>query len=153
MQKFFDDYLKNLNELHDDVRSAIKGLPLTALDWTPYPGFNSISVLAVHIAGAERYWLSDVIAGIDSGRDREAEFQVRNLEPEVITGRLTDSWGFVQGVLAELTLQDLDAKCISPRDGREVAVGWALGHVLKHTALHVGHIQITRQLWGNQSGN
>ena len=153
MQKLFDDYLKNLNELHDDVRSAIKGLPLTALDWIPYPGFNSISVLAVHIAGAERYWLSDVIVGIDSSRDREAEFQVHNLEPEVLTAGLADSWEFVQGVLAKLTLQDLDAKRISPRDGREFTVGWALGHVLKHTALHVGHIQITRQLWDNQSGN
>ena len=153
MKKFFDDYLKNLNELHDDVRSAIEGLPQTALDWIPYPGFNSISVLTVHIAGAERFWLSDVIAGIDSGRDRDAEFQVHNLKPEVLTAGLADSWEFVQGALTKLTLQDLDAKRISPRDGREFTVGWALGHVLKHTALHVGHIQITRQLWDNQSGN
>jgi hypothetical protein len=26
-------------------------------------------------------------------------------------------------------------------------VGWALCHILKHTALHLGHLQITRQLW------
>jgi uncharacterized damage-inducible protein DinB len=147
VQQFFEDYLNNLNELHNDVRSAIEGLTQTALDWTPYSGINSISVLTVHIAGAERFWLSDVVLGVDSGRDREAEFQVQDLEPEVLAGRLTESWAFAQSVMGELTLQDLDAIRISPRDGREVTVAWALGHILKHTALHVGHIQITRQWW------
>lgn len=147
MQQFFEDYLNNLNELHNDVRSAIEGLTQTALDWTPYSGINSISVLTVHIAGAERFWLSDVVLGVDSGRDREAEFQVHDLEPKMLTGRLTESWAYAQSVMGELTLQDLDAIRISPRDGREVTVAWALGHILKHTALHVGHIQITRQWW------
>lgn len=153
MKKIFDDYLNNLKELHDDVRSAIDGLPRSALDWTPYPGFNSISVLAVHIAGAERYWISDVIAEMDSNRDREAEFLVHGLDPDELADRLSDSWAFVRSVLAGLTQEDLDAMRISPRNGKEITVSWALGHVLKHTALHVGHLQVTRQLWQEQSGS
>ena len=151
MQNFFDDYLNNLNELHDDVRAEFDGLPLAALDWVPSPGFNSICVLTVHIAGAERFWLSDVVAGVDSGRDREAEFQAHGLVPEELAGRLSDSWTFVQSVLADLTLADLDTIRISPRSGKEITVSWALGHVLKHTALHLGHLQVTRQLWVDQS--
>lgn len=151
MQKIFEDFLKNLNDLHDDVRSAIDGLPRSALDWTPYPGFNSISVLAVHIAGAERYWISDVVAGIDSNRNRDSEFQVHDLDPDDLADRLSESWAFLQSVLTGLTQEDLGAMRISPRDGKEITVFWVLGHVLKHTALHVGHIQITRQLWDNQS--
>lgn len=151
MQKFFEDYLKNLKELHDEVRSAFEGLPGSALDWTPYPGFNSITVLAVHIAGAERYWISDVVAGIDSNRDREAEFLSHGIDPDELAERLSDSWAFVRSVLSGFTQEDLDAVRISPRDGKEITVSWALGHVLKHTALHVGHLQVTRQLWQEQS--
>ncbi|MCA9947468.1 MAG: DUF664 domain-containing protein [Anaerolineales bacterium] len=30
---------------------------------------------------------------------------------------------------------------------REVPVRWGILHVIDHTALHLGHIQITAQLW------
>lgn len=153
MNKFFEDYLTNLKELHDDVRSAIDGLPGSALDWSPSPDFNSIGVLVVHIAGAERYWISDVVAETDSNRDRESEFSAHGLEPEELAVKLSESWAFVQSVLAGLTQVDLDSIRISPRDGREITVSWALGHVLKHTALHVGHLQVTRQLWQSQMGS
>ena len=109
--------------------------------------------MAVHIAGAERYWISDVVAGIDSHRDRDSEFLVHDLDPDELANRLSESWAFVQSVLTGLTQEDLGAMRISPRDGKEITVSWALGHVLKHTALHVGHLQVTHQLWKSQSGN
>ena len=37
---------------------------------------NSMNVLVVHLIGAERYWIGDVIAGEPSGRDRESEFMI-----------------------------------------------------------------------------
>ena len=37
--------------------------------------------------------------------------------------------------------------------GRIVPVRWAILHVIDHTALHLGHMQITYQLWmGGQRG-
>lgn len=36
-------------------------------------------------------------------------------------------------------------------DGQKFSVSWSLLHVLDHTAIHLGHIQLTRQLW-EQSG-
>jgi hypothetical protein len=30
-------------------------------------------------------------------------------------------------------------------------VGWALLHALEHTAIHLGHIQITQQLWDQKN--
>ena len=30
---------------------------------------------------------------------------------------------------------------------REVTVGWVLGHALKHTATHLGHVQLMREMW------
>ncbi len=41
-------------------------------------------------------------------------------------------------------------KRTDPRDGREYTVAWALFHALEHTALHLGQMQLTRQLWEQQ---
>ena len=147
MQAFYADYLKNLLEFHDEIRSAIKGLPQEALDWTPGPEFNSVSALVVHLTGAERYWIGDVIAGEPKERDREAEFEVRGVAEKELIRRLSENETYIRNTLEPIALQELEALRTSPRNGRSVTVGWALCHVLKHTALHLGHLQITRQLW------
>lgn len=150
MQTFFTNYLNNLQELHDEIRNAVKGLPHNALDWVSGSDINSLNVLVVHLTGAERYWISDVIAGEPSGRDRESEFKVRGLSADELIQRLSENEAYIQKALETFTLQELDEKRISSRNGREVTVGWALCHALKHTALHLGHIQIMRQLWEQQ---
>ena len=147
MQPFFTAYLNNLQEFHDEIRTAIKGLPQEGLDWAPGPEINPLNVLVVHLTGAEHYWIGDVIAGKPSERDREAEFTVRGVAEQELIQRLRENEHFFQKALEPLALQDLEAMRTSPRNGRSVAVGWALCHVLKHTALHLGHMQITRQLW------
>ena len=147
MQTFFTDYLNNLREFHDEIRTAIKGLSPTALDWTPGPGINSINVLVTHLTGAERYWIGDVVAGDPSVRDREAEFRVKGLSEQELIQRLSDNEAFFQKALKPLALQELEQSRISSRNGQNVTVGFAVCHVLKHTALHLGHMQITRQLW------
>ena len=150
MQAFFTDYLSNLQEFHDEIRVAIKGLPPSALDWTADAEINSITVLTVHLIGAERYWIGDVICGEDSGRDRASEFKVQGLTEQDLFQKLEEIESYLRKALESLTLQDLEQKRISPRNAREVSVGWALGHALKHSSLHLGHIQITRQLWEQQ---
>ena len=147
MQTFYADYLDNLKELHEEILHSIDGLPQDAFDWTPFTGSNSLSVLIVHLTGAERYWIGDVVSGVPSGRDRDSEFKVKNLKPGELTARLQESWSYAAQVLENLDLNDLETKRRSPRNDRDVSVTWALEHALKHTAVHLGHIQITRQLW------
>lgn len=144
---FFTAYLNNLQEHHDEIRTAIKGLSPSALDWTPGAEINSLSVLVTHLTGAERYWIGDVIAGEPKERDREAEFRVKGLSEQDLLRRLSGNEAYFQKVLEPLALQVLEQSRISPRNGKSVTVGWALCHVLKHTSLHLGHMQITRQLW------
>jgi len=147
MQTFFTAYLNNLQEHHDEIRNAIKGLSPEDLDWMPGPEINSMSVLVTHLSGAERYWIGDVIAGDPKVRDRGAEFQVKGLSEQDLIQRLSENESFIQKALEPLTVHDLEKTRISPRNGQSVTVGWGLFYVLKHTALHLGHMQITRQLW------
>jgi uncharacterized damage-inducible protein DinB len=147
MHKYFADYLACLTALHMDIERAIDGLPQETLDWKPGVDMNTIDVLVVHLAGAERYWIGDVAGQEPSGRDRAAEFQSGGLDASELRLRLSAVLENAQGVLDRLALEDLAATRISPRDGREFTAGWALAHALEHTALHLGHIQITRQWW------
>lgn len=150
MISFYENYFNNIIELHNDIREVIKDIPQYALDWVPGLEMNSLNVLVVHITGAERYWIGDVIAHDSSGRDREAEFKKQGLSEIELIQRLEGNENYLQDLLEQFDLEELNKKRTSPRNGREVSVGWALSHALKHTALHVGHIQIMRQLWEQQ---
>jgi uncharacterized damage-inducible protein DinB len=147
MEIFFDNYFDRLNELHGDIIHAIEDLPQEALDWVAGEDVPSICVLVTHIAGAERYWIGDVAGGIPSNRDRDAEFRASGLDSAALLDLLNASLAFTKGILEKISLMDLESICISPRTGRRFTVGWSLLHALEHTALHLGHIQIIRQMW------
>jgi hypothetical protein len=144
---FYSDYIEKIRSLLDQFRTEISDLPQDALDWSPSTGQNSVAVLAVHSAGSFLYWFSDVIAGIPSGRDRAAEFLTSNLPVGEIVQKLDRSFELAQRVINQLTIEDLSGNRFSARDRKSYNVGWALLHIYEHTALHLGHLQVTRQMW------
>jgi uncharacterized damage-inducible protein DinB len=147
MQAFAADFLSSLESQHAEIERAIDGLPPAALDWSPGPDMNTIGVLVVHLTGAERYYLGDVIAGEPSNRDRPAEFQTRGLDAGALKARLQTATDYARRILDGLTLEDLETNRTVPRDGSQRSVASCLLTVETHTALHAGHIQLTRQLW------
>ena len=153
MQTFFTDYINFLQEHHNNILEALEGLPPDALDWVPGPDMNSVSILVFHLTGAERYWVGDVAAQDPTERDRDAEFRVHNVEMDVLKKRLTDNLEYARNTLNKFTIQDLETTRVSARDGRKFTVAWALLHALEHTTLHLGQIQITRQLWEQSKDN
>jgi uncharacterized damage-inducible protein DinB len=147
MDPFFLEYFNRLSELHKEVKIVLDDLPQEALDFKPVEDIPSICVLVVHLTGAERYWIGDVAAMDPSDRDREAEFQARGLSKSTLNGRLDGMVEYTQAKLNSMTVNDLAVLRVSPRDSRQFSVAWALLHALEHTAIHLGHIQIIRQLW------
>lgn len=146
MHPFYVAYLDRLTSLHGSIEEAITGLPVEALDWQPGPDMNSLTILIVHLAGAERYWIGDVAGQVDSGRDRDAEFRATGLDVAALKQRLDDTLAACRDMVAAMTVEDLAAQRASPRDGRTYSAAWALAHALEHTGTHLGHIQIIRQL-------
>ena len=145
MQTFYADYLNNLEELHTDIAKALDGLPPEALDWSPKPEVNSITALIVHLTGAERFLIGEVIGGQALNRDRDAEFRAQGISSDALRQRLVDNRSYIAGVLEPLTLSDLET--IRIMRSRERTVGWVIGHALKHTATHLGNIQVMRDMW------
>jgi uncharacterized damage-inducible protein DinB len=153
MQKFFTEYTSVLQQIYNEILEALEGLPSDALDWSPGPDMNSISVLVFHLTGAERYWIGDVAAQDPKERDRDAEFRVHDVGVDVLKQRLENNLEYARNALEKFTVQDLEATRVSARDGRTFTVAWALLHALEHTTLHLGQIQLTRQLWEQSNGS
>lgn len=152
---FLRDCLERMQFLYQEMHAALHGLPPEALDWTPGAGapegLNSLGVLAVHVAGAQRYWLGDVLAGEPSGRERAAEFRARGFDAQTLEELLDQALTYASGVLENLSLDDLQTERTSPRDGRQFSASWCILHNLEHVAIHLGHMQLMRSLWNQQA--
>ena len=153
MHPFFEEYMKVLTTLYNDLEKTFDGLPAEAMDWVPGQGMNSFCVLAVHVAGSTNHMIRYFVGGMESNRDRTAEFAASGLDAAALKTRLAESREFVRGVLENLTLEELTViHQMKDRDRKYTKAEWLL-HALEHVGLHVGHAQITRQLWDQKPAN
>jgi uncharacterized damage-inducible protein DinB len=149
------NYQDRLDDLRGQIAGLVAGLSAEALNWRPLPGTgdhatNSLAALAAHSAGAEHFWISEVIGDRPTTRDREAELATLAASAAEIVRLLEETARETREVL--LTLKDSDLMDTRQTAGRTLAVRWCLLHVIDHTSLHLGHMQITFQLWaGGQS--
>ena len=74
-----------------------------------------------------------------------------NVSAAEMLGRLNAALETTRQVLGQLDLSRLAEMRTVGMLNEERTVGWALLHALEHTALHAGHIQMTRQLWDQRS--
>lgn len=147
-----EQYLVMIEGLLDQVTNLVKGLSVEAMNWRPIEGSedhetNSLAVLAVHIAGADKLFGVQVAGGKPIERDRNAEFATIATSADELVSLLQDTKQQIREALTPLTNEDLD---------RDVELGehkfsarWAILHVIDHTALHLGHMQLTYQLGQN----
>jgi uncharacterized damage-inducible protein DinB len=144
-----ETYRQRIDHLRSQVRELIAGLQADALNWVPLEGgedpTNSLAVLAAHVAGAEHFWISEVVGGRPPTRDRDAEFATRAAHSQKLVTLVDRTAAETAEVLSALPPSALDEEREAP--DRRVAVRWCLLHVAAHTALHLGHMQITYQLW------
>jgi hypothetical protein len=144
------NYLTELDDLRNQIKGLLDGLPQEALDWRPIQGegdlaTNSLSAVATHLAGSETFWSRELIAGGKINRDREAEFKARGIASAELKKNLDRSGELSRETLSPLTEREL-AEIRSWRD-RSVDVRWCILHLLTHFSQHIGHMQLTRQLW------
>lgn len=149
---FYEALAERFHELHTTILKYLDALPDEALDWKPGPETNSVSVVIVHLTGAERFLIGDVIMQDPSNRNRDAEFLVKGMSKVDLVRRINDIEAYLIAAFERLRLADLEATRLHPRHGTQVSVSWALLHALEHTGTHVGHIELTAQLWQQRLG-
>ena len=137
--------LAQLQDLSDEELNR----PLTL------PETNTLFALATHLVGAGEFWVLAVAGGRTIPRDRLAEFRATGSFSD-LTARYERWLAGVQEVLGALVPERMEERVdvnlyrsIPLASTQEVSVREALLHALAHSALHLGHIQLTRQLLGH----
>ena len=154
MSAFGRAYESILRTLVDDLLATLRGIPDDALNtWKPAAArddgheMNTFAAIAIHTVSAGEYMTLHDVGGQPMERDRDAEFVATGTYDE-IEARYRRWLAGVQDVVAPLTDADLDRE---PATDRYQDRGWRTGevlfHAIDHTALHLGHLQVQRQLW------
>lgn len=140
-ERIGQDVLAQLDGLTDEQVNRRLQLPET----------NSLFQLATHLVGAGEFWILTLAGGRLSTRDRPAEFTAHGSVAALRT-RYERWLQDVGALLADLPAAVLDQAADPPAANRgslgdgPLTVRDCLLHALEHSALHQGHIQITRQL-------
>lgn len=150
-----DHYLRHLEDLRRQVGEIVADLPSEALNWRPIDGSqgeatNSLAVLVAHVAGAEHFLIAEVAGGRPPTRDREAEFAFQSGDAAELASILAEAATETREVLSALSPTDLEAE--RHMRSRTVSVRWSILHATEHAALHLGHMQLTCQLWKEGAG-
>lgn len=139
---------EHLRLTRDAYRETIRGMDQAALNWVPGPDTNSAAVLVVHIAGSERELLH-TIRGLPVERDRDAEFRATAESDGELLARLGQMDAAFEEMAPYITAADL----ASPRtrwNGKTNSGLYWLLHDVSHLREHLGHIQLTKQLYERQ---
>jgi hypothetical protein len=154
MHPEIQSYFDHIEDLREQIRNLITSLPADdipeVLNWRPRTisddhATNSFGVMAIHSIGAEHFWIGEVIGGMPKTRDRDAEFLSHFEKVGEILDRFDVVAAETQTVAAWLTPGNLDETRLVR--GKMIPVRWCILHVIDHTALHLGHMQLTYQLW------
>jgi hypothetical protein len=153
MDAEIDVYLRQLQRVLDRVCRCLEGLGEAELNWRPpAPETNSLYVIATHVMGNAEAWVLGIICGQPVHRDRDAEFRATGADSLALTSRARRLSDEFASALRGLPPSALDEKRqprppllgIGPAD--ELTVREALMRVLVHALMHIGQMQITRDL-------
>jgi len=146
------DFAAVFERYRNYLAEALAALPPEALNWRPpvkaedeAPASNTPAAIATHVAGAQRYWIGEVIGGVPAQRDRDAEFRVAAAEAGPIIDHLSATGKRVQAVLAGLGPGDLEP--MVDYRGEIITRRHLILRMLAHTAEHLGELMLIRQLW------
>ena len=144
-----ENYLQRLEDLRGQIENLITGVAPDQLNWRPIEAameqqINSLAVLVAHTCGAEHFWIGEVIGGKTPTRNRQIEFKTQTNSHTELFHLLHQTSIETREILLALPPDALNSN--REVEAREVPVRWALLHVVDHTALHLGHMQMTYQL-------
>lgn len=135
--------------VHNNLRETIRGLEREQLNWSPGPDMTSAAVLVIHTLGSELDTLY-LVRGLVIDRDRDAEFQSRADS----AGELLQAIDRADALLIEhagmITSEDLQATRTRPNRDPQIGLHWLLNNY-GHAREHLGHLQLSMQVYGQQA--
>lgn len=148
-------YVIILERIARDTLAQLDGIPDEVLNRpAPIPEANTLYALATHLAGAGEYWAVTLPGKRPINRDRSAEFRATGTLADLTTRyeRWMTDLHAVLDPLPDEALDGISEVPISrhwPPADNPPTIRDCLLHAVEHSALHLGHIQLTTQLYRN----
>ncbi len=143
LEKIVREFLEALDGIPDDDLNTWK----PAAEHNGGGAMNTLAAMSVHVVQAGAWRIVHQAFEHDFPRDRDAEFTATATRAEIDAMFDTMLRRF-SALIEEQPDVDLNAM---PPTIRESSPDWTklryLVSLIEHTALHLGHAQITRQLW------
>jgi hypothetical protein len=138
------------------VSASLEGLTAAQLNWRPPArGSNSLYAIAAHVIGNARAWVLGIACGQPMGRDRPGEFASSGPDASALTADAARLCDDIASSLSRLSSSDMDRRSVPPAilwgevgpgEPYEISVRDALLAVVEHASLHLGQLQLTRDL-------
>ena len=138
----------------------MQNLPADALTWKPFAESpwkgpsGSLGWLIAHSVSSTVYllrraeWQMGRIAWEEiNGDEGDDEFGPANLDPGYLAARAKRTQEWVHIFLDSLRAEDLEQGKYHPTSQRPITVRYDIQHAIEHFSQHIGHAQLTRQLW------
>ena len=152
MNAEIETYSGQIRPLLERICGCLEGLNESQLNWRPpIDGANSPYVIATHTLGNARAWVLGIACGRPVERDRPAEFRASGRAAAVVA-RARDLSRQIEEALAALPPSALDGRLVPPPslwgegEPHEISVREALLHVVEHASIHLGQLQLTRDM-------
>jgi len=141
-------YLDAMDGLRSTMKQVVEGMDAQGLNWNPLPGeANSLYAIVAHMCASEPALIHRRIRGQPAEGGQEDPFAARGDDPQELLGRLDQVEQTTHSLMEGLTAEDLE-RVIDPGGGRPSRTlrEWINVH-LRHQAIHLGHMEITKQLY------
>ena len=140
------------HQLHQQLREEISGLDADAVNWGPTAGANSIATIITHLVGSETETLRS-LADLPCERDRDAEFRVGESTLNQIHELIDQADDLITEVKPQIAIERLESNfslpTLPPEEARS-GLTWLVGNY-GHAREHLGHVQLTRQLYESRA--
>lgn len=147
-----ETYDRELSWILDQVSVSLDGLTATQLNWRPLAGANSAYAIASHVLGSTSVYALGFGCGQKVTRDRAAEFAASGTDARELSGAIHQLQRKIGDALERLPAGALDERIVPPPDlwgtgePREISRREALVESIRHAALHLGELRLTRDL-------
>jgi hypothetical protein len=138
------------------VCASLDGLTADQLNWRPPArGSNSVYAIVAHVIGNARAWVLGIACRQPMGRDRPAEFASSGPDASALTAEAARVSRDIASCLSVVSSSDLDRRSVPPAvlwgecgpdEPYEITARDALLAVVEHASIHLGQLQLTRDL-------
>lgn len=148
---WLDGNRQALKTLHADMRFLVKGVPPDGLNWQPAISANALWSLTLHSLGATLHLLAAAADIEPRWQDwkRATELAATGDDPGLLLTAINNMDDFLDKVFPVLEEEDPSAQ--RAWLGKPKPVSWLVSHAVEHAGRHIGHMELTRQLWDQRA--